>query len=160
MAKAYRWDSPLTADDVISEFQAATNRKVVLDPWCFHHKCNPNGTYTFTLIYDRYFRKSPTYRRSYIKGKITRSDNGCLICAEVRFRKENIAVFFVNGMLVTLPIAALCTDNYDGGIGLILFALLGAGSLAWTLFTRRQSKKENPHLDMITRAARADIVNF
>ena len=158
MAVKYVWDSQQSMGDIITSLQDKTSHKKNEDPWTFRYKYRDGDIYNFSLVYDGYLRIGRggwlnfSYKRSYLKGMITKTENGCRIIAGVRFRLENIWTYIMLCLMLYFAIRAISGTFY---VAIILF-LLSISLYAWYSYTYVRSKEENPHLEMVTFAAKTN----
>ncbi|MDR0859304.1 MAG: hypothetical protein LBN97_09775 [Oscillospiraceae bacterium] len=159
MSALYRWKSELSADEVVENLIEYNDKKNNPDWWYFWHKPLDGGSIKFKLEYTHYFRRSPTYRVSYLKGTIRETEYGCVIEAEKHFTKENLAILL---QIVSLFALAICVIIGDI-IGLkditiilpIIFFLIAAAEILWYLRTRKDALERDRHLLIVNSAAKA-----
>jgi hypothetical protein len=131
--------------------------------WTFWHKPLNDGAYKFKLSYEGYWRRSPTYRASYLKGTIRNTKRGCIIEAEKRFNVDNIFIIFALILCYAMSIGIIAEDFFSPDIIMILplmVFLTVSVALLWFLYTRKERLKKDEHVDMIDLTAQCKYTRF
>ena len=164
-ATIYKWVSALTAEDVMTNLELATDRKKLWwDGWSFNCKYTDRDHYDFKLSHRGYFYRSPTYRHPIIKGTIEQTSDGCIILAKIIKEKMNWMTIFLIAILYFS--CGMCLYMTITESDLMFLFTLGAAFIAatillvWHLSTRKQSNREMPYIKIINTAAKTDGVIF